>query len=233
MKRALLCELQALRAAGEAVALVTRLSDGAQSLVTVRGCSGALAPEPGWLEQTRQLIGNDRSSTIEPDLFVRVYQRPPRLIVIGAVHIAQALVRMAAEAGLDCTVVDPRAAFASPDRFPGVRVCGDWPDRALAQLAPDARTAIVTLTHDPKLDEPGLRAAVGGPAFYIGALGSRRTHAARLERLRALGVPDAALARIHSPVGLPLGGRRPAEIAVAILAEIIRELYQPARQIPV
>ena len=152
---------------------------------------------------------------------------PLRLIVIGAVHVAQPLVQMATLAGYACVVVDPRAAFASEARFPGVERLGDWPDQAVAKLAPDRRTALVALTHDPKLDEPALAAALRSPAFYVGALGSKKTHAARLERLRALGVGDDALARIHAPVGLDIGARSPAEIAVSILAEITECLRRP------
>jgi xanthine dehydrogenase accessory factor len=150
------------------------------------------------------------------------------MIVVGAVHIAQPLAAMAALAEYAVTIVDPRQAFATQERFPGVALVGDWPDAALRALAPDARTAVVALTHDPKLDDPALAAALRSPAFYVGALGSRKTHAARIERMRAHGFSDAELTRIHAPVGLDLGARSPAEIAVSILAEVTQRLRQPA-----
>lgn len=158
------------------------------------------------------------------ETFVAVHNPPLRMIVVGGVHIAQALVPMARLAGWDVTLVDPRAAFGSEARFPGTPIRDDWPDEAIAALAPDARTAIVTLTHDPKLDDPAIRAALVSPAVYLGCLGSTRTHARRLERLRAAGVPEPALARIHAPVGLDIGARSPGEIAVSILAEITQRL---------
>ena len=144
----------------------------------------------------------------------------PRLILVGAVHISQALAPIAALAGYGVTVVDPRRSFATDARFPAVALTTEWPDEALTRLAPDARTAVVTLTHDPKLDDPALTVALNSPAFYIGSLGSRKTHAARLKRLAAAGFDDAALARIHGPVGLPIGALSPAEIAISVLAQI-------------
>jgi xanthine dehydrogenase accessory factor len=159
--------------------------------------------------------------------FRAVHNPPLRLMVIGAVHVAQALLPMAALLGFDVTLIDPRDAFASETRFPGTEISRDRPDSALARLKPDARTAIVTLTHDPKLDDPGLAAALAGPAFYVGCLGSKKTHAARLERLAAAGVPAGSLARLHAPVGLPIGAKSPAEIALSILAEITLRLRKP------
>ncbi len=153
--------------------------------------------------------------------FVQVRRPRPRLVIIGAVHIAQALAPMAALTGYDVIVVDPRRAFATAERLPGVTLRIDWPDEALAELAPDAMTAIVTLTHDPKLDDPALIAALRHPVFYVGALGSRKTQAARLDRLRAKGCREEDLARLHGPAGLPIGARSPAEIAASILAEMI------------
>jgi xanthine dehydrogenase accessory factor len=158
------------------------------------------------------------------DLFFRPYNPPLRLIVVGAVHVTQALVVMARELGYDVTVIDPRPAFGNPERFPGVALSNDWPDEALAALSPDHRTAIVTFTHDPKIDDPALVAALATPAFYVGALGSRKTHASRRERLLAEGLSEADVARIHGPIGLPLGGRSPAEIALSTLAEITQVL---------
>jgi xanthine dehydrogenase accessory factor len=225
MKLRLLARLQELRDAGVPVALVTRVTDGAQSLVNDDLEEGELALGDAARRGALDLLAADRCGSLDENLFVRVYQRPVRLIVVGAVHIAQALVRIAGIAGLRCTVIDPRAAFANSARFADTELVAKWPDQALAELAPDRRTAVVTLTHDPKLDEPALRVALQSEAFYVGALGSRKTHAARLGRLREGGVPEPQLSRIRAPVGLPLGGRRPAEIAISILAEIIQCLY--------
>ncbi len=169
----------------------------------------------------------DRSGTEEESgEFIAVFNPPLRLLVVGAVHIAQALLPMARLAGYDPVLIDPREAFGSPARFPGTTIVHDWPDEALATQAPDARTAVVTLTHDPKLDDPAIIAALGSPAFYLGCLGSTRTHAKRLDRLRAAGVDEAALARIHAPVGLAIGARSPAEIAVSVMAQITQTLRQ-------
>ena len=188
---------------------------------------GGLAFDEAALTQVRLCIARDRSGRLEApagDLFVHVFSPPLRLIVVGAVHIAQALAPMAALAGYRVTVVDPRRAFATDARFAEVSLSSAWPDDALGALRPDRRTAVVTLTHDPKLDDPALAIALGSEAFYIGSLGSRRTHAARLERLKAAGFDDTALERIHGPVGLDIGAVTPAEIAVAILGELTREL---------
>jgi xanthine dehydrogenase accessory factor len=157
-------------------------------------------------------------------VFIQVLNPPVRLIVIGAVHIAQALAPMAVIAGYQVIIVDPRRSFATDERFPGVTLRTEWPDEVLEELAPDSRTAVVTLTHDPKLDDPALHAALRSPAFYIGCLGSSRTHAGRLSRLRKAGFDDAALARIHGPLGLAIGARSPAEIALAALAQITSRL---------
>lgn len=158
-------------------------------------------------------------------LFARTYVPAPRLLIVGAVHIAQALSQMAEAAGFEVVVIDPRGAFASAERFPGVQLTTEWPDEAPARLGLDEAMALVALSHDPKLDDPALELALPSPVFYIGALGSRRTHVKRLERLRTLGL-DPLLDRIHSPIGLDLGGRSPAEIAVAILAELILARYR-------
>ncbi|MDG2341180.1 MAG: XdhC family protein [Paracoccaceae bacterium] len=152
--------------------------------------------------------------------FVTIQNPPLRLVVVGAVHIAQALVPMAHVAGYDCFIVDPREAFASVARFPGEIISHDWPDEALKAIGLDARTAVVLLSHDPKLDDPAIQEAIGSDAFYIGALGSKRTHAARVERLAEAGFDAPAIARIHGPVGLNIGSSGPAEIAVSILAEM-------------
>ena len=168
-------------------------------------------------------FASDRSG-FEGDTFVAVLNPPLRLVVVGGVHIAQPLVAMARLAGYAPTVVDPREAFASADRFPGTALSHDWPDEALRALGLDARCAVVMLTHDPKLDDPALGVALRSPAFYVGALGSTRTHSKRLARLREAGVDDEALARLHAPIGLDIGASSPAEIAVAVLAEITARL---------
>ncbi len=169
----------------------------------------------------------DRSG-VEPDgaTFIGVHNPPLRMVVVGAVHIAQHLLPMARACGYDPILVDPRPAFGSEARFPGQRIVEDWPDEALAAIGLDARTAVVTLTHDPKLDDPAIRAALGSEAFYLGCLGSTRTHAKRVARLTEAGFGAGAIDRIHAPVGLDLGGRSPAEIAVSIMAEITRVLRQ-------
>jgi xanthine dehydrogenase accessory factor len=166
----------------------------------------------------------DRAGMEEGGEFITLFNPPLRMVVVGAVHIAQALLPMARLAGYDPLLIDPREAFGSAARFPGERILHDWPDEAMAAVGLDARTAVVTLTHDPKIDDPAIVAALGPGAFYLGCLGSTRTHAKRLDRLRAEGLDEAALARIHAPVGLDIGARSPAEIAVAVLAEITQAL---------
>lgn len=228
MKAATLERLLAERRARRAVALVTRLSDGAQSLVWDKDWNGDVALTAPQLAEARRLLAAGRSALIEeaPErLFVRAYGVPPRLFIVGAVHITQALAPMAALAGFEVTVIDPRRAWATAERLPGVSLSHEWPDKALARLGLDAGCAVVTLSHDPKLDDPALVAALASDAFYIGALGSTRTHAKRMERLAQQGLGEAAK-RIHAPVGLDLGGRAPAEIAIAILAQIIQSRYQ-------
>jgi xanthine dehydrogenase accessory factor len=223
MQRDLLDRLLGLRAARRPAALVTDLASGDQALVGTDGVAGPLKLAETEAAAVLSAIRDDRSGRDpETNRFVQVFNPPLRLVVVGAVHIAQQLVPLATTAGYDVTVVDPRRAWASGDRFPQVALVTDWPDQALRALEPDHRTAVVTLTHDPKLDDPALAAALSSPAFYIGALGSRRTQDKRLERLRAQGFDAAALARIHGPVGLDIGARSPAEIAVSILAQIIQ-----------
>lgn len=175
-------------------------------------------------------LADDRSTDVDiggAAYFLRPFTPPVRLVMVGAVHVAQTLAPMADLAGLQVVVVDPRPAWLTEFRLPGIRRLRAWPEAAFAEIAPDHRTAIVTLTHDPKVDDPALAAALRSPAFYVGALGSRRTHGKRLDRLRELGFGDAELDRIHSPVGLDLGARTPPEIAVAILAEVLGELRRP------
>jgi xanthine dehydrogenase accessory factor len=161
-----------------------------------------------------------------------VHVPPPRLVITGAVHISQALAPMAKLAGYDVTIVDPRTAFASTERFPDVQVIADWPDAALPPLAIDRYTAFVALTHDPKIDDPALTHALARDCFYIGALGSKKTHARRVERLKGQGITEAQLGRIHSPIGLNIGAVSPAEIAVAIIGEITARLRLPAGAAP-
>ena len=226
MDTPVLNELLEAQAAKRAVVLATRLSDGIQKLIYP-----ADKTQDSWLLQAvSEVLASDKSRIVtDPDgaeWFLNAFNLPLRMIVIGAVHIAQPLSIMASIAGYDVTIVDPREAFASPERFPNVTVRCEWPDEAMADLAPDARTAVVTLTHDPKLDDPALVAALNSPCFYIGALGSKKTHASRLERLKAQGFDDQALSSIHGPIGLNIGGKSPAEIAISIMAEITSVLRQ-------
>lgn len=238
MRRALLDRLLADRARERTVVLCTRLPDGAQRLIYPLeeepwGMGEASLEGDALLDAARRAARDDRSGPVDVEgeaadtgggIFLRVYNPSLRLVLVGAVHIAQALAPMAALAGFRVVVVDPRRAFATPGRFPEVELRAVWPAEALEELAPDHRTAVVTLTHDPKLDDPALQAALASDAFYVGALGSRRTHARRLERLRKAGVGETALARIHGPVGLEIGARTPAEIAVSILAQAVERL---------
>lgn len=223
MKAEFLARIRAARAARRQVALITRLSDGCQLLLDGDDRLGELELDRTERDALQRQWASGDSGVLDnaETLFARIYAPPPRLLIVGAVHIAQALAPMATMVGYAVTIIDPRRAFASVRRFPEVDLSGEWPDEAIAQLVPDARTAIVTLSHDPKLDDPALAVAVLSPAFYIGALGSTRTHEKRLGRLRERGL-GAELGRIHAPIGLDLGGRRPSEIAVSILAEIIR-----------
>jgi xanthine dehydrogenase accessory factor len=214
----LLRALVEARAARRPVVLAVDVATWARRLVT--GPGDALWPEAA------TALARDRSA-FAGDWFLGVHNPPLRLAVIGAVHIAQALVPMARIAGYDVLVIDPREAFASPSRFPGTQLSHDWADEALAAYGLDERTALVCLTHDPKLDDPALVAALRSRPFYIGALGSSRTHARRVERLRMAGFDDAAIARIHAPIGADIGAATPAEIAVAILAQITERLRRP------
>jgi xanthine dehydrogenase accessory factor len=225
MKDATLQQVLADQAAKRTVVLATDLTNGDERLIYPH--------EPGndpLMSAAQDAARLDKSGVVEsggPKVFLNVYNPPLRLIIVGAVHIAQPLARMAAMTGYDVTVVDPRAAFASAERFPDVTVMTEWPDDAMATLAPNARTAIVTLTHDPKIDDPALEVALRAPVFYIGALGSKKTHSARLQRLGEAGFSDVELARICGPIGLAIGAKSPAEIAVAVLAQITEQLRQP------
>jgi xanthine dehydrogenase accessory factor len=227
MKAELFERLIAERAAKRAVTLVTRLADGVQALVAGDEVCGELELTVEQRDEIRRRLRSDKSGTLESSddaLFARCYAQAPRMVIVGAVHITQALAPMAAMAGFEVLVIDPRRAFATSERLPGVTVTTEWPDEALARIGLDAQTAVVTLSHDPKLDDPALIAALQSQAFYIGALGSSRTHAKRVARLSEAGLADA-LPRVHAPVGLDLGGRSPAEIAVSVLAQVIQARY--------
>ncbi|MEY8882789.1 XdhC family protein [Donghicola sp. XS_ASV15] len=202
--------LVAKRTAREQVALVTDLEIGGPKLVVDRYADRFRLDRSG--------VGEDGRT------FVAVQNPPLELIIVGAVYIAQALVPMARIAGFDAVVVDPRESFASAARFPETRIINEWPDEAIGQVGIHARTALVVLAHDPKLDDPALLRAVDSKAFYIGALGSKRTHAKRVERLRAAGVSAEDIARIDAPVGMDIGASGPAEIAVSILAQLVARL---------
>ncbi len=200
------------------VVLATQLPGGDQCLLP-----DPIAPAE-LNEAAQAVLQSDESGTHKiggTDWFLHAYNPPLRLIVVGAVHIAQALVPFAAQCGFAVTVVDPRRSFASDERFPNVTISSEWPDEAMDAFKPDSRTAVVTLTHDPKLDDPALDRALKSNAFYIGALGSRRTHAARLKRLRELGHTDEAMARIRGPVGLNIEAVTAPEIGLSVIAEIV------------
>ena len=223
MKRETLDRVLAARDERRPIALLRWLATQRQELAP----PDATGLEAGLADAVGQALRGDRALTLEtPDgrIFVQPFNPPLRMLIVGAVHIAQHLAPMARSAGYQVTVIDPRGAFATPARFPDVALSGAWPDQALAEIGIDARCAVVTLTHDPKLDDPALQAALASDAFYIGSLGSRRTHARRLERLRLQGQDDRTLDRIHAPVGLDIGARSPAEIAVSILAQVTLRL---------
>ena len=223
MKLALLERALAASRDGRAAALLTELKTGRQSFFEGGAATGELPLDAALSEGIRRALAEDRSTTVDTaggPVFVEVFNPRLRCILVGAVHIAQPLARMAALAGYLVTVVDPRTAFASDERFPNVGISTDWPDEAIEKLKADRRTAIITLTHDPKLDDPALATALRTDAFYIGSLGSKRTHAARLKRLSELGFGDKDFARIHGPVGLDIGAVSPSEIAVSILAQM-------------
>ena len=228
MKLATLAELNAERAARRPVIVVTDTANGEQRLVK----AADFAADPLRAELTKQLRMG-KSGMVEAagkKLFLNVYAPTARLVIIGAVHISQALAPLARSLDYDVTVVDPRTAFASPERFPDVPLIAEWPDVALPPLNVDHYTAFVAVTHDPKIDDPALLHAFERDCFYIGALGSRKTHAKRGERLRAQGAQDSDIARIHAPIGLAIGAVSPSEIAVAIMAEITAQLRLPPKE---
>ena len=224
MKIETLAALQQARAKRNAVTLATRLSDAAEGLVYRDRVAGQLGADEAVVSAARRAMEIGRSETIEiggQKIFLNVYVPPPRLIIVGAVHIEQTLAPMATMLEFDVTVVDPRGAWATSARFPGVKVIKEWADEAFQEMGLDVSTAVVTLTHDPKLDDPALESALKSDAFYIGALGSRKTHAKRKERLAEVGITDEMFARVHGPIGLNIGAKSPAEIAVSILGQII------------
>jgi xanthine dehydrogenase accessory factor len=220
--------LNAERAARRAVVVVTDVTSGAQRLVK----SSEIAKDPlkDVIEKHVRMGKSGMEETAQGRVFLTVHVPSPQLVITGAVHISQTLAPVGRLLGYDVTIVDPRTAFASIERFPDVKVIAEWPDVALPLLNVDRYTAFVALTHDPKIDDPALLHALARDCFYIGALGSRKTHAKRVARLKEAGHSDAEIARIHAPIGLPIGAVSPAEIAVAIMAEITARLRQKADQ---
>ena len=228
MRLDILRSLNAERAARRAAVVVTDTATGIQRFVAAADV--AADPLREVLEAHLRTGKSGMEETAEGRVFLTVHVPSQRLVVIGAVHISQALAPVAQLLGYDVTIVDPRTAFASPERFSDVKVIAKWPEEALPPLGVDRYTAFVALTHDPKIDDPALLHALSQDCFYIGALGSKKTHARRLDRLKAAGASDAALARIHAPIGLAIGAVSPAEIAVAIMAQITASLRQAAEK---
>ena len=228
MQLDILRTLNVERAARRPVVVVTDLGSGSQRLVKAADVAGDPLREP--IEKRIRSGKSGTEETAQGKVFFTVHVPPPRLVITGAVHISQALAPIGRLLGYDVTIVDPRTAFASIERFPGVKVIADWPDVALPPLGIDRYTAFVALTHDPKIDDPALTHALARDCFYIGALGSRKTHGRRIERLKVQGLSDAALARIHAPIGLEIGAVSPPEIAVAIMGEITARLRQSAEK---
>ena len=224
MKLTILTALNTERAARRAAIVITNVENGAQRLVK----SAEIARDPlrAVLAEHLRTSRSGMEETAEGRVFLTVYVPAPQLVIIGAVHISQALAPIGKLLGYDVTIVDPRTAFASPERFPDARVIAEWPDKALPPLNVDRYTAVVALTHDPKIDDPALMHALARDCFYIGALGSRKTHGRRIERLKGQGLSDAAISRIHAPIGLDIGAVTPAEIAVAIMAQITERLRE-------
>jgi len=222
VKLDLLHQLNAERAARRAAVVVTDVDSGAQRLV--RAADVANDPLRAQIEKRLRMGKSGMEETAQGRVFLTVHVPAAQLVITGAVHISQALAPIGKLLGYDVTIVDPRTAFASEERFPDVKVIAEWPDEALPPLNVDHYTAFVALTHDPKIDDPALRHALARDCFYIGALGSKKTHARRVERLKQAGLTDGDIARIHAPIGLPIGAVSPAEIAIAIMAEITQAL---------
>ncbi|HZC55900.1 MAG TPA: XdhC family protein [Xanthobacteraceae bacterium] len=230
MKLDILTTLNTERSARRAAVIVTNVESGQQRLV--KAADVARDPLRAALVDHLRTSKSGMEETPEGRVFLTVYVPAPQLVIIGAVHISQALAPIGKLLNYDVTIVDPRTAFASPERFPDVNVVAEWPDIALPPLNVDRYTAFVALTHDPKIDDPALLHALARDCFYIGALGSRKTHARRVERLNQQGLSDAAVARIHAPIGLDIGAVSPAEIAVAIMAQITERLREEAEVEP-
>jgi xanthine dehydrogenase accessory factor len=226
MKLDILTALNAERAARRAAIVVTNVESGKQRLV--KGDDIAKDPLRPVLAEHLRTGKSGMEQTAEGKVFLTVHVPAPQLVIIGAVHISQALAPIGKLLDYDVTIVDPRTAFASPERFPDVKIVAEWPDVALPPLHVDRYTAFVALTHDPKIDDPALIHALSRDCFYVGALGSRKTHGRRLERLKAQSVSDANLARINAPIGLDIGAVSPAEIAVAIMGQITERLREEA-----
>ncbi|MDF2970283.1 MAG: XdhC/CoxF family protein [Microvirga sp.] len=228
MRLSLLSDLNAERAARRAAILVTDVASGEQRLVR----EAEVETDPLALE-LQDSLRRGKSGLVERDgrqFFLTVQSPPVRVVVIGAVHISQALAPMARGLDLDITIIDPRTAFATPERFPDVPLLAEWPDAVLPEIGIDRYTAVVALTHDPKIDDPALSASLKSECFYIGALGSRKTHERRVQRLIEAGFTQTDIARIHAPIGLDIGAVSPAEIAVSILAEIVANLRKERRR---
>jgi xanthine dehydrogenase accessory factor len=228
MELSILSALNDERAARRASVLVTTIESGAQRLV--KASEIAADPLADVLDKQLRMAKSAMVEVEGAQYFLTVQAPHPRIVITGAVHVSQAMAPMAKLLDLDLVIIDPRTAFATPERFPGVRLLTEWPDEAIATLGLDSYTAFVALTHDPKIDDPGLEAALRSDCFYIGALGSRKTHARRIERLAAAGLDETATGRIHAPIGLDIGAVSPAEIALAILAEIVSNLRGPRRK---
>jgi xanthine dehydrogenase accessory factor len=224
VKLDVLHDLNAARAARRAAVLVTDTASGAQRLVKAAHVKNDALKDV--LEKRLRMGKSGMEDTPQGRVFLTVYVPSPKLVITGAVHISQALAPIGQLLGYDVTIVDPRTAFASIERFPDVKVIAEWPDVALPPLSIDHYTAFVALTHDPKIDDPALEHALSRDCFYIGALGSRKTHAKRVERLKQAGISEADIARIHAPIGLDIAAISPAEIAVAIMGEITQVLRQ-------
>jgi xanthine dehydrogenase accessory factor len=212
------------RAARRAAIVVTDVASGAQRLV--KAADATSDPLKDVIEKHLRSGKSGMEETSQGKVFLTVHVPSNRMVITGAVHISQALAPIARLLGYDVTIVDPRTAFASIERFPDVKVLAEWPDKALPPLGIDRYTAFVALTHDPKIDDPALTHALARDCFYIGALGSKKTHARRVERLKAQGIKDTDIARIHAPIGLDIGAVSPAEIAVSIMGEITALLRQ-------
>jgi xanthine dehydrogenase accessory factor len=218
LKREVLEQLLAARQNRQAVALVTDLATGAQRIVP-----RAAAPSDPLAAKLDEAFRFDQSGSHEGQ-FVNIHNPPLRLVITGAVHIAQSVIPIALALGYDVTVIDPRGAFATGARFPGIALHAEWPDEVIPKIGLDPRTALIALTHDPKIDDPALDAALKSEVFYIGALGSKKTQASRAQRLKEAGFTDAQLARIHGPIGIDIGAKGAPEIAVSIMAEMTRAL---------